>query len=154
MFFSGISTLNLDAKGRMAIPAKYRAALEECCESRVVVTVNPSRDRCLWLYPEDHWLKVAERVARMNPMDRSQAAMQRLLLGYASEQEMDRQGRILLSSELREYAGLDKKVSMLGQGSRFEIWDAGKMPLEHEQWKESAAEAAAENPELFADLPL
>lgn len=136
--FLGVSTLNLDAKGRMAIPAKYRDALAECCASRVVVTINP-REHCLWLYPEAEWNEIARKVAQLPTLNRQNLILQRLLLGHASELEMDGQGRILLSSELREYARLGKKISLIGQGHKFEIWDAGGMLAEREGWLDEAS---------------
>jgi len=146
--FLGVSTLNLDAKGRMAIPAKYRGALTECCASRVVVTINP-REHCLWLYPETEWNEIAREVAALPTLNRQNQILQRLLLGHASELEMDGQGRILLSVELRDYARLGKKVSLIGQGHKFEIWDAEGMQGEREGWLDEASLPADElSPEL------
>jgi len=146
--FLGVSTLNLDAKGRMAIPAKYRGALTDCCASRVVVTINP-REHCLWLYPETEWNEIAREVAALPTLNRQNQILQRLLLGHASELEMDGQGRILLSVELRDYARLGKKVSLIGQGHKFEIWDAEGMQGEREGWLDEASLPAEElSPEL------
>ncbi len=150
--FLGASTLNLDAKGRMAIPAKYRDALAECCASRVVVTINPS-EHCLWLYPETEWNEIARKVAQLPTLNRQNLALQRLLLGHASELEMDGQGRILLSPELRDYARLGKKVSLIGQGRKFEIWDAGDMVAAREGWLEEAGRFDDLSPEA-AELRL
>ncbi len=146
--FLGVSTLNLDAKGRMAIPAKYRDALADCCASRVVVTINP-REHCLWLYPETEWAEIARKVARLPTLNRQNQILQRLLLGHASELEMDGQGRILLSAELRDYARLGKKVSLIGQGHKFEIWDAEGMLSEREGW---LGEASLTDGEISGEL--
>ena len=151
--FLGVSTLNLDAKGRMAIPAKYREALAECCASRVVVTINP-REHCLWLYPEVEWNEIARKVAQLPTLNRQNLILQRLLLGHASELEMDGQGRILLSTELREYARLGKKISLIGQGHKFEIWDADGMLAEREGWLDEAGIAEAELSEDLTELRL
>jgi len=151
--FLGVNTLNLDAKGRMAIPARYRDALAECCASRVVVTINP-REHCLWLYPEAEWNEIARTVARLPTLNRGNQVLQRLLLGHASELEMDAQGRILLSSELREYAHLEKKATLIGQGHKFEIWDAGDMVQEREGWLEESADPDAVVSDQLADLRL
>jgi len=151
--FLGVSTLNLDAKGRMAIPAKYREALAECCASRVVVTINP-REHCLWLYPEAEWNEIARKVAQLPTLNRQNLILQRLLLGHASELEMDGQGRILLSTELREYARLGKKISLIGQGHKFEIWDADGMLAEREGWLDEAGIAEAELSEDLTELRL
>lgn len=151
--FLGVSTLNLDAKGRMAIPAKYRDALAECCASRVVVTINP-REHCLWLYPEAEWNDIARKVAQLPTLNRQNLVLQRLLLGHASELEMDGQGRILLSSELREYARLGKKISLIGQGHKFEIWDAGGMLSEREGWLDEASIADEDLSDELSELRL
>ena len=92
--FAGVSTLNLDAKGRLAVPAKHRETLADCCASRVVVTVNPDdQERCLLLYPENEWREVARNLSRRDSMHPKVRAMQRLVVGYASELELDGQGR-------------------------------------------------------------
>ena len=94
--FLGVNTLNLDAKGRLAIPAKHRDTLAQCCASRVVVTINPNADdQCLWLYPENEWREIARKLSRLPTMKRQNQLIQRLMLGHASELELDSQGRIL-----------------------------------------------------------
>lgn len=134
--FLGVSTLNLDAKGRLAIPAKHRETLADSCASRVVVTVNPDPENgCLWLYPENEWREVARSLSRLPTMNRANQAIQRLMLGYASELECDAQGRILLSNELREYAGIGKRVALVGQVRKFEIWDIEAWTGNREQWQ-------------------
>lgn len=131
--FLGASPLNLDAKGRMAIPAKYRAALAADEVARVVVTINP-RARCLTLYPEADWQEIADKVSRLPAMNPRNVHLQRLLLGNASEQELDGQGRIALSPTLRQHAGLNKKVVLIGQNYKFEIWDEETWHTSSQQW--------------------
>ncbi len=131
--FLGVNTLNLDAKGRMAIPAKYRGELADCCASRIVVTIHP-HERCLWLYPENEWREVARQLSRLPTLKRQNQMLKRLLLGYASEMDMDAQGRILLSPELRDHAGLEKRVSVVGQGNKFEIWNESAWTGLREDW--------------------
>lgn len=137
--FLGVNTLNLDAKGRLAIPAKHRDTLAQCCASRVVVTINPNpKDQCLWLYPENEWREIARQLSRLPSMNRQNQLIQRLMLGHASELELDSQGRILLSNELRDYAGLDKRVAVVGQVHKFEIWDEQIWAENREQWLSEA----------------
>jgi MraZ protein len=137
--FLGVNTLNLDAKGRIAIPAKHRDTLAQCCASRVVVTINPNPlDKCLWLYPENEWREIARKLSRLPAMNRKNQLVQRLMLGHASELELDGQGRILLSNELRDYAGLDKRVALVGQAHKFEIWDADSWAGGREDWVNEA----------------
>jgi MraZ protein len=123
VFFQGNNTVNLDAKGRLAVPVKHRERLAESSASRVVVTINP-RARCLWLFAENDWDTMALALGRMTSLDRTKRALQQLLLGNATDAELDSQGRILLSAELRAYAGLQKRVTLVGLGSKCELWDA------------------------------
>jgi len=123
VFFQGNNTVNLDAKGRLAVPVKHRERLAESSASRVVVTINP-RARCLWLFAENDWESMALTLGRMTSLDRTKRALQQLLLGNATDAELDSQGRILLSTELRAYAGLQKRVTLVGLGGKCELWDA------------------------------
>lgn len=119
--FRGSFTVNLDAKGRLAIPAKYRERLQSTCESRLVVTLD--RDRCLLLYPEPEWEVIERKLAALPSFEMQSRKIQRLYVGNAHDVEIDAQGRILLPQKLREFASLDKRVVVVGQGAKFEIWD-------------------------------
>lgn len=120
--FQGASALNLDAKGRMTIPAKHRDALAVQCEGRVTLTRHPHG--CLLFFPRPVWESHREQIAAW-PM--SARAWQRIFLGNASDVEMDSAGRILIAPELRNAASLSRDVMLLGMGSHFEIWDAAKL---------------------------
>ncbi|NCA68540.1 MAG: transcriptional regulator MraZ [Sphingobacteriia bacterium] len=121
--FRGVCLVNLDAKGRVAVPARYRERLQSTCDSRLVVTVD--RDRCLLLYPEPEWELIESKLAALPAFDNTARAIQRLYIGNAQEVEMDAQGRILLPHYLRDFAALDKRIAFVGQGSKFELWDEG-----------------------------
>lgn len=131
--FLGVSALNLDAKGRLAVPAKYRDELANCCASRVVATISPW-DKCLLLYPDTEWREIARKVSRLPNAKRQNQLLQRLLLGHATELEMDGQGRILLAPALRDYASLDKRVAVVGQGHKFEIWSEDVWLQSRDSW--------------------
>ncbi len=120
--FQGASAINLDAKGRMSIPAKHRDALAVQCEGRLTLTKHPHG--CLLFFPRPVWESHREQIAAW-PM--SARAWQRIFLGNACDVEMDSAGRILISPELRSAVGLSKDVMLLGMGSHFEIWDAVKL---------------------------
>ncbi|MES2073139.1 MAG: division/cell wall cluster transcriptional repressor MraZ [Pseudomonadota bacterium] len=120
--FQGASALNLDAKGRMSIPAKHRDALAVQCESRITLTRHPHG--CLLLFPRPTWESHREQIASW-PM--SARTWQRIFLGNASDVEMDGAGRILIAPELRQAIGLQRDVTLLGMGSHFEIWDSAKL---------------------------
>ncbi|MCG2585331.1 division/cell wall cluster transcriptional repressor MraZ [Massilia sp. TS11] len=120
--FQGTSAINLDAKGRMSIPAKHRDVLAIQCEGRLTLTKDPSG--CLLLFPRPVWEQHREKIAAWPIQAR---AWQRIYLGSASDVDMDSAGRILIPGELRAAAGLQKDVMMLGMGAKFEIWDAAKL---------------------------
>ena len=124
MIFQGATALNLDAKGRMAVPARHRDALQVLSEGRLVVSAHPHR--CLLLYPESAWVPLRDKILAAPSLETQAAMLRRLLIGFAVESEMDAAGRLLLTPELRNYAGLEKSIWLVGQGSHFEIWsDAG-----------------------------
>lgn len=118
--FQGASALSLDAKGRMAVPARHRDALVAAGEGRLVVTAHPHR--CLLLYPEPAWVPIRQQVLAAPGLQAEAALVRRLLVGFAEDLELDGAGRLLLSPALRQFAALDKNVWLVGQGSHFEIW--------------------------------
>jgi MraZ protein len=132
MIFQGSSSLSLDAKGRMVCPAKHRDALLIESEGRLTLTKHPHG--CLLLFPRNTWLKHREIIASW-PMAAKQ--WQRIFLGSAEDVDIDSAGRILLPPELREAAGLEKEISLLGMGSHCEIWNRARL---HEQ-EQQALEA-------------
>jgi MraZ protein len=119
MVFQGASALNLDAKGRMSVPAKHRDALLVQSEGRVTLTKHP--DGCLMVFPRPEWEAFRARVAQL-PMDAHW--WRRIFLGNATELDLDSAGRILVSPELRSAAGIQREVILLGMGSHLELWDA------------------------------
>ncbi|MCP5159024.1 MAG: division/cell wall cluster transcriptional repressor MraZ [Gammaproteobacteria bacterium] len=119
--FRGINPLSLDVKGRLSMPARYRQYLLDAAEGRLVLTVD--LDRCLLLYPLPVWEDVERKLIQLSSTHPRARALKRLLLGHAEECGMDASGRILLPGPLREFAHLDKRVVLVGQGNKFEIWD-------------------------------
>lgn len=119
--FRGGSTVNLDAKGRLAFPTRYRESLHERCDGRVVLTVHD--DRCLLLYPFPDWDEIERKLVRLPNQDRRTRTLQRMLLGHATEVDVDKSGRILIPPRLREFAGLEKRIVLAGLGNKFEIWN-------------------------------
>ncbi|MGQ5522208.1 division/cell wall cluster transcriptional repressor MraZ [Chitinimonas sp. PSY-7] len=139
--FGGVVTLNLDSKGRLAIPAKHRDALLQGCGGRLTVTVDPSQ--CLLIYPQPAWEPVREKLNNLPAFNPQARALQRLILGHAEEVELDSAGRILVSPALRAFAGLDRAVALVGLGSKFELWDETK-------WQAQTAAALAMSPDDIA----
>ena len=122
--FQGATALNLDAKGRLAIPARKREALVAASEGQLVLTAHPHH--CLLLYPALAWEPIRDKVLGVSGLDKQAAAIKRMLVGMASDEVLDSAGRLFISSEQRKFAQLEKVVWLIGQGSHFEIWsDAG-----------------------------
>ena len=124
----GVSTLSLDSKGRLAIPARHRETLCADFGDRLVVTLESLN--CLLVYPQKTWLPVAEKIAALPANNPAALRYQRLLLGHAETLEMDSAGRVLLPAKLRQMTGLDKKVVLVGMGRRFELWDEDRWDAE------------------------
>ena len=122
MFF-GETAINLDAKGRLAIPMRYRDALVEQCENRMVLTYSAFDSGSLWLQSEKIWEAMRDAVMELPSFKAAHRSLQRRLVGSATAVEPDGSGRILLPHSLRQVAGLEKRVVMLGMGKRFEIWN-------------------------------
>lgn len=121
LFFRGINAVNLDPKGRFAMPKRYRDAIADASDNHLVATID-LHSPCLLIYTQDEWLVIERKLMSLPNMDPNARLVQRMLLGYASEMEMDSQGRLLLPTLLREHAKLDKEVILLGQGNKFELW--------------------------------
>ena len=122
--FQGATALSLDAKGRLAIPARHREALLAASGGQLVLTAHPHR--CLLLYPAVAWEPIRDKVLAASSLNLQSAAIKRLLVGNARDESLDSAGRLLVSPELRQFAQFDKQVWLVGQGSHFEIWsDAG-----------------------------
>ncbi len=128
--FRGATSLNLDAKGRLAVPSRHRDALMNQSAGQLVLTAHPHR--CLLLYPQPAWEPIQAKIMSLSSFDRQSSALQRLLVGYAEDMEMDSAGRLLVSPALREFAQLEKSAMLVGQGSHFELWsmEAWKAQLE------------------------
>ena len=119
--FRGISQLNLDVKGRLAVPARHRDALMERCAGHLVITADA--DHCLLVYPLPDWELIQQKLEGLSNLDPRVRELQRRLIGFAVDVDMDSAGRVLISPALREYAQLEKAVVLVGQGKKFELWN-------------------------------
>jgi len=119
--FQGETAITVDDKGRMAIPTAYRDEVARG-GNRLVVTYNPYEAGCLWLYPEAEWQRVRDQVNALPNAKRVHRNLQLKLVGAATLVEPDGSGRIVLPPTHRAAAGLEKKVVLLGMGSKFELW--------------------------------
>ena len=137
--FRGVTQLALDAKGRLAIPAKHRDALAGRADAAdangtgtVVLTADPSR--CLLVYPRAAWEPIQARLMALSSFNEQIRGLQRLIVGHADDVDIDANGRILVPPALRQYASLDHHVVLVGQGNKFELWDEAR-------WQEQTTRA-------------
>jgi len=131
--FRGINFINLDTKGRMAMPMRYRAQLQVDSKEQLVVTID-TEEKCLLLYPFQVWEEIEKKIESLPSFNQATRRIQRLLIGHATELEMDSNSRILLPPLLREYANLDKSIMLIGQGKKFEIWDKNIWTENRDTW--------------------
>jgi MraZ protein len=131
--FRGISNLNVDVKGRIAVPSRYRESIREKASGQMIVTVDHT-DYCLLVYAMDEWLEVENTLRKLPNMKPSVRNIQRLVLGHAEEVDLDSQGRIRIPAPLREYANIDKATVLVGQMNKFELWDEETWLAKRKLW--------------------
>jgi len=119
--FQGATQINLDAKGRMALPTRSRDPLTAGGTVRLVLTAHP--EGALLLYPMPAWEAIRAQVMAFPSTNRQASLWKRLLIGFAQECEPDSAGRLLITPELRAYAHIERQVMFVGQATHFEIWD-------------------------------
>jgi MraZ protein len=142
--FCGISQLNLDVKGRLAVPAKYRDALAERCAGQLVITAHI--EPCLLIYPLPDWQLIEKKLDDAPNLDPRVRQWQRRLMAYADRVDLDAAGRVLIPPALREYAQLGKAVALAGLGKKFELW--GKEAWDKAQQEMPALSTGMLPPEL------
>ena len=116
----------------MAMPTRYRERLNARCDGQMIVTVD--KDHCLLVYPLPDWEELERKLVRLPSMNKTARRLVRIMVGYATEVDMDNSGRILVSKELREFAGLDKAAMLIGQGNKFELWDEDSWIEKRDAW--------------------
>ncbi len=150
--FRGINSINLDVKGRMALPARYRERLLQSSEGSLVVTIDPTNavtEPCLLLYPLPEWESIQTKIDALSSFNPTSRKVQRLLVGHAEDVLMDANGRILLPTSLRQFCHMEKRIVLIGQGKKFEIWDEATWNASRQSWLE---EAVNEEESLPAEL--
>lgn len=132
--FRGINTITIDTKGRLAIPTRYRSALSSAEEKTPLVVTIDTEETCLLLYTAAQWQIIEDNLQKLPSFNAAARRIQRLLIGHATDVEVDSHGRVLLPTALREYARLEKEVVMIGQGNKFEVWNKELWDVKREQW--------------------
>lgn len=144
--FRGANKLTLDAKGRMAMPTRYQQAINERSQGRLVVTVD--RDQCLLIYPTPDWEEIERKLMSLPSLHPRTRQLQRLMVGQATDLQLDGNGRALLPPNLREFAALTRDVVLVGQGNRFELWDEARWKEREDEWLKGGEPGTDIPPEL------
>jgi MraZ protein len=143
----GPTKISLDAKGRVSIPTKYRDRLAARCDGQMICTVDLRC--CLLLYPLPDWEETERKLMRLPSLNPTAQKLKGLLMGYATDLELDGHGRVLIPREHRDFAGLDRQSILFGQGNKFELWDEGRWNAQLKQWIGEGAETGSD---LTAEL--
>ena len=120
--FRGANAISLDAKGRLAMPSRYRDELLARCAGQLIVTID-AVDPCLCIYPLSEWELIEAKLRELPSLREETRRLQRLLIGNAVDIELDAAGRFLVPPRLRDYAGLDRRAVLVGQLNKFQLWD-------------------------------
>jgi MraZ protein len=129
----------------MVMPTRHREQLREIAEGRVVATVD--RDQCLLIYPQPDWEVIEKKLMSLPSLHAQSRRLQRLMVGHATELQLDGHGRLSLSPELREFAALKRAAMLIGQGNHFELWDEARWIERRDFWlksEESSSDLPAE----------
>lgn len=156
MMFRGAATINIDVKGRMAMPIRFRdlfiGEVGLGINPQLVVTID-TEEPCLLIYPLLEWDLIQKKLEQLPSFNPTARRIQRLLIGHATDLELDANGRILLPALLRDYAQVDKKVILLGQGKKIELWSEPLWNARRETYLQANSNTE-ELPELLHQLSL
>ena len=150
--FRGAVTINIDAKGRMAMPMRFRDMCTLVSAGKLVITID-TEEACLMIYPLPEWELIQAKLEQLPSFNPEARRIQRLLIGHATDVELDGNGRILLPAVLREYAQLEKKAILLGQGKKIELWSESLWNDRRDEYLQIASKAS-ELPDALHELSL
>lgn len=150
--FRGAAAINIDAKGRMAMPVRFRELFAAASEGKLVITID-TEESCLMIYPLPEWDIIQAKLEQLPSFNPAARRIQRLLIGHATDVELDGNGRILLPSVLREYAQLEKKAILLGQGKKIELWSESLWNARRDDYLQEANDTS-ELPDAMHELSL
>ena len=146
--FRGVNAVNLDTKGRMTLPMRYRELMSDISEGRLVVTID-TEERCLLIYPLPDWNTLQSKIEALPSFNPAARRIQRLLIGHATDVELDGNGRLLIPPPLRAYAYLEKKVVLLGQGRKIEVWSESHWEERRDSYLEMSGDSSQIPEELM-----
>ena len=147
--FRGANAVNMDAKSRIAMPTRYRA----CLKAGSILTIG-TEERCLSLYPMAVWEEIEGKLAALPSLNEQVRRIQHLLIGHATEVELDAQGRMLVPPLLRDYAGLGKRAVLVGQGKKIELWAEMRWQERLSLWLKEEIRLEGELPDVMKLLSL
>tara|TARA_B110000977_G_C10923453_1_gene434074 strand:- start:459 stop:911 length:453 start_codon:yes stop_codon:yes gene_type:complete len=142
--FKGIHNINLDAKGRLTMPTKYRNTISDQSNGNMVVTID-SEEKCLLLYPATIFSSIEKKINDLPSFTKNHRRIQRLIIGHAEDLELDSSGRILLPKPLRLVAEMSKKITLIGQGQKFEIWSDDIWSNRVNKWRSEETDESDES---------
>jgi len=151
--YRGINAINLDTKGRMTLPTRYRESLQKSDGNNVVITIDTDSP-CLLLYPISEWQKIEQKIQALPSFNKATRRIQRLLIGHATDVEIDSSGRVLIQPLLREYAHLVKEVVLIGQSNKLEVWDKKYWHKHRDGWLVEEADSTTDVPPELQTLAL
>ena len=147
--FKGIHNINLDGKGRLTIPTKYRNTITDQSNGSMVVTMD-TEEKCLLLYPSTIWATIEKKINDLPSFSKNHRRIQRILIGHAEDLDIDSAGRILLSKPLRLAADMTKKITLIGQGQKFEIWNEDTWNTKVNNWRSEETDESEQS--ILSDL--
>ena len=151
--FRGISKASLDDRGRFAMPTRFRNALKSRSDGKLVITID-RQDKCLLLYPDAEWITVENVLEQLSNLRPAVRQLQRMLVGFATDVELDSNGRVLIPPILRRYAEIDRAVMVMGQPNKLELWSEDVLNAEMPQWRSQGNEAFESLNKELADVQL
>ncbi|HET9843804.1 MAG TPA: division/cell wall cluster transcriptional repressor MraZ [Gammaproteobacteria bacterium] len=151
--FRGVNELSLDNKGRVAMPTRYRELILQEADNQLVLTID-TEEKCLLIYPLPEWEKIERQIESLPSFNKAARRVQRLLIGHATEINLDSHGRFLIPPPLRDYAQLDKGIILIGQGKKFELWNEGYWSKCREQWLQEEVKREDDLPPSLLSISL
>lgn len=151
--FRGASAITLDSKNRITMPRRYREELLTDCHGKMICTVDIQHP-CLLLYPLPEWEEIELKLCSLSSMNQQERLLQQVLLGNATECDMDKNGRILINGPLRQHASLEKSIMLVGQLKKFEIWNEAAWQAQMQQGISKIQSGEIELTERLLDLSL
>ena len=139
--FRGSFEHNVDSKGRVSVPSRFRDIIAERYEGKLVLSMD--LDRCITVYPLEEWVRIEEKIQSVPQMQKEVKDYMRFVFSAATECELDRQGRVLIPPALREGAGISKSVVVVGIINKIEVWDKATWDARRSQNSDKIGEALA-----------